>query len=338
MSWLAGKRIKPTQLLHFGWMVPFLTYAISYIYLAIYHKQFWLFNTIVHESGKYTLFETTFYASHFLGHIPMLLVLSFLLVGTYMCLAPQTEHTTQHPVGRIGAYMGLLLVASVLLSLWLFGSEDTWAFISQQEQNPTTYVQGGSWNLHLPSSLLLFFFMPIYLIVVRSLLHRPNVWSRNGIQYSAIFLAALFIGTAIFNHSFNVIAIVLQVCQDPRYLAHGVREMATFPLTFFPLALFLIMRKSNALKNISAVFPKRLLLICVVLFVLGMVYQVVLPLQVGIDELAQKPDFAPQGKLGILYLLSSHYFEHVLDTLFFALVSWFMYALMVRYQIGWKKI
>ena len=52
-----------------------------------------------------------------------------------------------------------------------------------------------------------------------------------------------------------------------------------------------------------------------------LVYAIVVPLGAGIDGLTQRPDFAHEGRLSIAYLLASHSFEHVLDTLFLALLS-----------------
>ena len=66
--------------------IPLCTYLVSYLYLAYYHGKVWLFNTTVHEGGTYTLLQTMFYVSHFLGHIPVYTILAFLFTGTYLCL------------------------------------------------------------------------------------------------------------------------------------------------------------------------------------------------------------------------------------------------------------
>lgn len=56
------------------------------------------------------------------------------------------------------------------------------------------------------------------------------------------------------------------------------------------------------------------------IFALATAYQSWTALEAGIPELAQKPSFAAEDGLGIPYLLASHYFEHFLDTCFFALL------------------
>ena len=63
-----------------------------------------------------------------------------------------------------------------------------------------------------------------------------------------------------------------------------------------------------------------------VLFLLGLFYQSYISLAAGIGELAQKPYFAKNGKLGIPYLLASHYFEHFLDTVYFTLLCLVLYS------------
>ena len=59
-------------------------------------------------------------------------------------------------------------------------------------------------------------------------------------------------------------------------------------------------------------------------------YQTHLPLRAGIGNLAQKSSFAVEGRLGVPYLLASHYFEHFLDTIYFTLLCLILYDLSVQ--------
>jgi hypothetical protein len=81
-------------------------------------------------------------------------------------------------------------------------------------------------------------------------------------------------------------------------------------------------QKINLDKNI-----KRLVLISFGIFVLLFIYQVILPLQEGIGNLSQKPEFTKGDDLPLLYLITSHYFEHFLDTIFFVLLSAWLFRL-----------
>ena len=67
-----------------------------------------------------------------------------------------------------------------------------------------------------------------------------------------------------------------------------------------------------------------MLLVFSLMAIIGVVYQISASLMAGIGDIAQKPSFAHGGKLTIPYLLASHYFEHVLDSIFFTLLTLFL--------------
>jgi hypothetical protein len=169
--------------------------------------------------------------------------------------------------------------------------------------------------------------MPLNIIAAKTLLARPITRNGGGFRYllTGIILFCLF--TTIFNQGafFSPIAFAWR---DARYLAHSVRELATFPLTYFPLPLFFFMRDDSSDCPSRWFVDKRLAAFIVVIGALalaGIIYQCYLPLATGISDLAQKPQFAEGGRLGISYLLASHYFEHFLDTIYFTLLSLLLY-------------
>ena len=119
-----------------------MTYLSSYVYLAFYHWTPWLFDSIIHESAEHTLFESVFYGSHFLGHVPVVTCLALYFTGvtvSVMGLATGTRvRSWIHPaVGLL-----LLLASSVVLSFVAFGSEDTLGFLLQQKQSVVRYEEG----------------------------------------------------------------------------------------------------------------------------------------------------------------------------------------------------
>lgn len=136
--------------------------------------------------------------------------------------------------------------------------------------------------------------------------------------------------TVLVNGSFSPIG---EIWLSPRYLAHSVRELATFPLTYFPIPLYFILAEKYKASH-TVRHPKRspvlLLIILAAVFFAGITYQAVVPLNAGISGLAQKPAFAKEGMLGIPYLLSAHYFEHFLDTVFFSLLVLILYNRALR--------
>jgi hypothetical protein len=299
--------------------IPVTAYALSYLYLAAYHGSWNLLHTVIHESGRYTLLETTLYASHFLGHVPVLVVLILMFVGVCRTLSPQPAVA---PAGRSTAAAAVallvLVVVSALISVWHFGAEDTIAYVTQQRQRAVGYERGGSWNLHLPSTVLLFALVPPYVALIRTLLGRGVEGSRRGLGLIVAAGSLTVLITWVVNG--GVAGVVAHVWSEPRYLAHSVRELATFPVTYFPVALAPLLavepdgrwrRPPRALVVVLAVLG--------LLFMVGLIYQSAVALGHDIGALAQQPDFARGGRLSIAYLLASHCFEHVLDSLFFAL-------------------
>ena len=304
-------------------VIPLLTYAISYIYLAYYHSTLNLWPVIIHEGGRYTLLETVLYASHFLGHVYVHVTLSFLFVGCF-CLfhAPdslpiRTFKTFVMPI----VFLIIFLLISIVISLHLFGREETFSYLLQKKQSVTVYAQGGSWNLHLPSTMMLFLLIPAYLYVTLYLIRRSIGINLSGFRLIGVACLLFIIITICLNH--DLYKPIKVGWTDPRYLAHSVRELATFPLTYFPLALCLLLKNNfNAqaihTQRVHSTLHWKLLLIVALVFLVLFIYQCLISLKSGISNLAQKPTFAKDGQLGVPYLLASHYFEHVLDTIFFA--------------------
>lgn len=294
--------------------LPLATYVTSYLYLAWYHGSPWLWNTIVHESGALTLLQTVFYASHFAGHIPSLTVIAILFCAWFSVLTPNAAQRTLSLRWLLSS-VGFALVC-LLFSFSYFGFDETLAYLTLQKQSEVRSEPGGSYLLHLPSTLSLVILIPLYISAVLLLFRRPLIWNSRRLRPILITTAAAVLFAWLLTSSLDQL---LHSLEDPRYLAHSVRELATFPLVFFPLPLALWLagtqpetsrRSQNLPKGIAVLLLAALPLLTV---------QVLIPLQAGIDNLAQQPDFARDG-LSINYLLASHYFEHVLDTIFFTLL------------------
>lgn len=303
-------------------LLPAAVYLASYADLALYHGRIWLWSTVVHESGRYTLLETTFYASHFLGHVPVLLTLALLAAGSWRSMSPPSPA----PRGRVELLaitgLGLLVAGSLALAVGHFGLADTLSFILQRRQRPDLEAAGGSWRLHLPSTLLQLALIPVVVWLARQAFARPVAWSRRGLPLLAASVAV--VAGVTWLATGDPLAAVAETWRDPRYLAHSVRELVTFPLTYYPLALAALLageapavrRERRALSG-----PDLAIGGLAALFAAAFLYQVVVSLGHDIGALAQQPSFAEGGRLDISYLLASHFFEHFLDSLFFTLVT-----------------
>jgi hypothetical protein len=157
--------------------------------------------------------------------------------------------------------------------------------------------------------------------LTRSAFARPVVWSRHGLSLVAAAAAVAIGMTWLVNPA--PLAAVAGVWRDPRYLAHSVRELVTFPLTYYPLALAVLLSgEAEARRDRRAVSrPDLAIGALAALFAVAFAYQVVVSLGHDIGALAQQPSFAEGVRLGIPYLLASHFFEHCLDSVFFTLVT-----------------
>jgi len=313
--------------------LPLLAYVVSYLYLAWYHKSLFLFNTIVHEGGTYTLLQTIFYFSHFLGHVPVHTMAALVFTGVYLSLTGKDAVLNQEKrTGRLMISLSLFLAGSFFLGLIFFGREDTFSFLLQQKQGVGMYAKGGSWNLHLPSSMLLFALIPVYVYLFKLISGRENRLNSKGLTYILGGFILLIVFTYMING--NIVHTMFKVWSDPRYLAHSVRELMTFPVTYFPITLFILLRNEKA----DGVIEKNdrglryLIIFLAGIFLLGIIFQAYVSLSVGIDNLSQRPYFANSGSLGIPYLLASHYFEHVLDTVYFTLLCLLLHGSAMKAQ------
>ncbi len=312
---IGGLRARPALLA----LLPLATYVVSYAYLAWYHDTLFLFGTIVHESGRYTLLENTFYAPHFLGHIPVLLTLSLLMVGSYRWFTPDPAPPSRRDLGLAISALVLLVGVSLVFSLTHWGSSQTWEFILQERQRPDLLVPGGSWLLHLPSTLSLILGLPLTVIAWRWFFRLPTGTANGGLAVFGLGITSAVAMTWLVVP--QPLATSIEVLCDPLTLGHAVRELATFPLTYFPFPLAWWF----AHEPIGSRFrwtPKLIATATIVgvAFAAAFAYQVWIPLETGVSDLAQSPDFAHDGALSIPYLLASHFFEHFLDTVFFALL------------------
>jgi hypothetical protein len=310
--------------------IPAAAYVLSYVYLAVYHRRFWLLSTVVHEGGEYTLLETILYASHFIGHIPVITTLAFLFVGSSFSISTgRYDEQRGVKIGLLASCLVLFVLISFLISFQLFGVHDTLIYLGQGKQSLVTYGEGGSWNLHLPSTILLFLLVPVYIYVFKVVYLGDVTLSASGLPYLAVSLLLAGGVTALVNP--DVLAALGSIWTGPRYMGHSVRDLLTFPVTYFPIALYFIMKREQTTRTRA---HRRLLFIgcglLALLFLCGLAYQSAVVLRAGIGDTAQKPSFARDGKLTVAYLLSSHYFEHVLDTVYFSLLSVLLFKLKLR--------
>ena len=296
------------------------TYLASYAYLASFHGTPFLWQKTIHEGGRLDWLETTLYFPHFLGHVPIILYVALLFTGCWwLQIGPPARGIGRR---RSRTLLAGFLILSLFISLGWFGWSETWDFILQKKQSDLVRGEGGAWNLHLPSSVTLLFLIPVYLAGLRRVLGLVTE-SRSVVPgVSLVLLALLWLSLFTLLVNQQPLQRFAEIWSSPRYIAHSLRELATFPLTYFPLALAYFLGARQRFVSLASAVSSgwgRLEVATALILIPLLAYQVWLPLRVGISTLAQTPAFAGEEGLGVFYLLSSHYFEHFLDSIGFLL-------------------
>jgi hypothetical protein len=122
-----------------------------------------------------------------------------------------------------------------------------------------------------------------------------------------------------------------QAFLNPRWMAHSIREVATYPLTGIPIALAAVLLVERHLSGQStwSVEPRSLSLVLIGLSLVLVAGQLIYLNKVDVMAMAQKPSFA-RGELSVAYLVSSHVFEHFLDFVLITPLTAGIYALTRR--------
>ncbi len=319
------------------WLLsPFLICLISYIHLAIFQKQIFLFNTVIHENGRLTLLGSLFYFEHFLGQIPQNIVLSFFLAGLlnhiYIPTKTRLQNTSQElKLGKYLLSIALLLFVLAIGVSWIReGYEMMVKILFQYKENDKIYGYGGNWNLSFSSN-----FTALFMIVSLCYFLYPSKENSLAeidpftIRFFAFGAGLLFLFAALWE-------VNLHTFIKPRYILHNVREIVTnFFFTFSLPISFAIGVEYFLFKDVDSygkrvlhflswkrsLFPDTKFFVVIYLFTLGLIlYHGIWGLQHQVANFAQHPTFSREP-LSVGYLFSQHWFEHMLDYLFICCLS-----------------
>lgn len=312
--------------------LPLVYLLISYGYLASWHGRANLLNTIVHENGRLTLLGSLFYFDHFVAHMPMIAAFGWCAVGGVALTArvPRGVHIAFRAglaaVLLLGAAT-VLVVLSFLASLFTVGWQRTIDYLLQRIERDGVMSKGGLWNQLQLSNV------PIALgtIGIGSALRTVNS------EGSVLGELRLFTGGMACIGSAAAVLVAMSMATwrtwrdflNPRWLAHSMREIATYPLTGIPTALGSVVLVQYLLfgPSIWTLRPgwPSLVLIALSVLIVGIEFELIR--SVDILAIAQKPSFAAE-RMSITYLLASHVFEHALDFVFIALFAGGTYAML----------
>lgn len=312
--------------------LPVAYFIISYGYLTVWHRSPFLWGTLIHENGRLTLQGSLFYFDHFIGCVPMVTLFALCTAGGF-ALSGYSPPSTN--VSRAQFVAVLLIVSSLLIVLFAFiasvrtvGWQRTLDYALQRIERDGILSKGGNWNMLQLSNI------PIALGTVAlssALVKLAQGYDPKG-SVSLIVGGICCIGVAA---ALSAGITGANWCGwlcflNPRWLAHSIREIATYPLTGIPIALASVALVERYISGVT-LYTVRVHSLSLFLIVAGVVIVsgllLALNLQnVNVLDIAQKPSFAPDG-LSIAYLLSSHVFEHFLDFVLIGPLAGGVYAL-----------
>jgi len=308
--------------------LPVLYLGISYAYLAVWHGKFCLWRTVIHENGHHTLLGSLFYFDHFVACVPMVTFFALCVAGGFALSNPTfklisvTRLATVTAVLLLGA--ALLVLCSFVASLFIVGWQRTLDYASQRIERDGVISKGGNWNQLQLSNV------PIGLGAIGTcialVVFSPDLNPLGYASFTGFGLIGLAAILSIAISAFNWCG--WEAFKNPRWLAHSIREMATYPFTGIPLAMLSVLLVEFILTGsdqwtIQLSWPSVILIGVAALILIA---QLLLLRNTNIGSIAQKPSFAPNS-LTIPYLLCSHVFEHFLDFILIFLLAGGFYAL-----------
>jgi hypothetical protein len=308
---------------------PVLYFVISYSYLASWHNKLFLWNSVIHENGRLTLLESLYYFDHFVGVVPMIVLFAlcvaggFSLGGVFPSIIDMSTAKVVTTILLTGS--ALIVLFAFLASIFTAGWQRTLDYAFQRIERDGVISKGGTWNQlqisNIPIALGTIGLTSALAISSKNSVDPGNVNPMVGGIICIGLAAVLSITISALNWS------GWQSFLNPRWVAHSVREIATYPLTGIPVAMASILLVEYYLSGVDKWtfqlhLPSILLLGTGIAFLIG---QLIFLRNVDVLAIAQKPSFASDG-LPIPYLLCSHVFEHFLDFVLIIPLSGGVYA------------
>lgn len=341
-SGLYGPQVKSLAIkMLFG--IPAVLLAGAYLYMAVFYHKIWLFDTIVHENGKYTLLQVIFYFRHFSWEMPGKAVYSFFLVGAfwYYGNAPARGEKTDIPYRNVllsGVALFAIIVITILVTTYKVGVTETLHGLLQYRTSEIKPVDFGShWRNHFLSNIVLFSASAFFICLYRTLF--CGGWVRR--KYANLF----FISVGIFVLLSIFFGINADPFTAPSYLGHQLREIfgSDLPITMLlSMAVLIFLERKYDRQDMQPALteqlvrrsrPYLLLWLMPVVLISGYIVLKVLSLDIS-GEMSKLPG---TENWTVINIFAWHFFEHSLDYVFVISLVSFLYLLMLRSEFGRKK-
>lgn len=307
----------------------FVVLAVAWTWLALEHGSVRLWDVVVHESGRYTLKETVLYFQHFLREVPTLLTVALFAIAAYG--APAVPHSHRRRALRRGPVLslGFLLAAAMLAFAFWFvaqkhGSASAWRNLMQYHTRDDLVSYGSHWRFHWLSTL--------WLGLAASLSARAAArWL--GAPLPSDTPAGRVISAVAWGWFFGLSLVFVPTHEpflDPRYIGHQAREILTHSLVTLPLALGLLALCLRAHgcspTRVSSRVPISVPCVAAVF---------VIPIYLGLATVLGGALAHGQTSGGLAAMVAAHFFEHLLDYVFVALLCAGAYGVLLT-RAGWR--
>ena len=283
--------------------LPTAVIAGSYLWLAVERGTPFLWNVVVHESGRYTLGGTVFYFGHFLREVPTVVAYSLFLMGVSGQVDAGGSFASPRAVGLTALIFALTLVTGALL---VAATRDGWhsAFLDllQFRTRDDLSEYGSHWRFHWLSTL----WFGAGTATVALLARGPGI---PTLRVSRRWMGAAW---GFFVAMSLVFGVSADVFSDGRYVGHQAREILTHgPMTaLLGLGVVLALTPPGPQPGDSSATPvpdsKLAVWSSMSAFLL-------IPAYLGVAGLAGDAMGEAQGGQGLAALVGAHYFEHMLD-------------------------
>lgn len=326
-----------TKLKWLCWAIPAVLLIGAYIHMAFRYQSFWLFNTIVHERGKYTLLEVIFYFRHFIWELPMKTIYAFLLVGSFFYFGNPRSDNKSAPAGLIPYHniviSGLLVLIVGGLAFYMtaniYGLHEALSGLFQSRTSELRpLVVGSHWRNHFLSNIVLYTTSITIILLYRLIINR-GFWQKRKFGILLPITAASYILVTI---SFGI---NLDPFQIPSYIGHQLREIFGTDLTItMLLTIGILIHLEQKYDNCHYVKPtntacrrKTLGYIswCLIVSIIISLFLITKVLTLDMNsEMAKLGSTAEWSKID---LFAWHFFEHSLDYIYTCALVYCIYLM-----------
>jgi len=312
--------------------------------MAFKYDQLWLFDTIVHERGKYNLLEVIFYFRHFLWELPMKTLFAFILVGIFYYFGnpfPEEQMNKNIPIpSRVILWSGLiaLLIACIafMMTTLEHGFKEALLGFFQSRASELRPLQYGShWRNHFLSNIVLYCTSVAAVLLYRLIInearcHKRTFWFLFPLSAGFFILITLIFG------------FTMDPFQTPSYLGHQLREIFGSDLTITMLLTIGILICLEEKYDITSVRDrllgetnrKKLLrhvlfwLIPAVIISLFLIFKVL-----NLDISNEMSNLGSTEGWTKIDLFAWHFYEHSLDYLYSSALVVFVYLTTLRIEM-----